>query len=172
MKLTDICEDGKVVVALWMTEIAIRMIDEKEKNYHFCRETIDLCWEWLMNKNVGIWDIYDRISYNEGNLLDIVTDIYKKDPNLSYKYNVILMSVTYIDWQAFNYDEDESGYPEDLNEMSNEDFEEYINKLIEHQIIEKSTYENLLCYLKENYCEENKVAIKEKIIEMVQNKNR
>ena len=167
MKLTDICEDGKAATALWISEIAIQMIDEKEKNYHFCRETIDLCWEWLMNKNVGIWDIYDRISYNEENLLDIVTDIYIKEPNLSYKYNMILMSVTYVDWQTFNYDEDEPGYPEDLNEMNDEEFEAFINRLIENRIVKKSAYESLLCYLKENYCEENKLAVKEKIIEMV-----
>ena len=80
-----------------------------------------------MNKNVGIWDIYDRISYNEGNLLDIVIDTNKEEPNLAYKYDIILVSVMYVDWQAFNYDEDEPGYPEDLNEMNDEEFERIIS---------------------------------------------
>ena len=171
MKFIDICEDGKVVMALWIAESAIIVIDKKEKEYHFCRETIDWCWEWLINKNISIYDLYGRIASDETNLLDIVMNTQEKDPKLSDQYDIILVNVSYVTWQAFTYDEDVYGYPEDLNEMNDEDFEEFINKLIEDKIIEKSTYESLLYYLKENYCEENKVAIKEKILEMVQNKD-
>lgn len=167
MGFVDICEDGKVVVALWIAETAIQAIDGKEKDYQFCRETIDLCWAWLMNKNISIYDLYGRIASDEINLLDIVMDTQEKDPKLSDQYDIILVNVSYVTWQVFTYDKDVYGYPEDLNEMNDEDFEGFINKLAEDNIIEKSRYESLLCYLKENYCEENKSEIKE----LLQNKS-
>ena len=167
MRFVDICEDGKVVVALWIAEITIQAIDEKEEDYHFCRETIDLCWEWLMNKNISIYDLYGRIASDETNLLDIVLNTQEKDSKLSDKYDIILVNVSYVTWQAFTYDEEVTGYPEDLNEMNDEDFEGFINKLIEDKIVEKSTYESLLCYLKENYCEENKLDVKKKVMEQL-----
>ena len=89
MKLIDIGEDGKAA-ALWIAESAIRIIAEKEEYYHFCRETIDLCWEWFVNRKVDQWDIYDRVTCDEINLLD------KKDSELSDKYDMILVSVTYL----------------------------------------------------------------------------
>lgn len=167
MKLIDIGEDGKAAAALWIAESAIRTIAEKEEYYYFCRETIDLCWEWFVNRKIDRWDIYDRVTCDEINLLDIVITTDKKDSELSDKYDMILVSVTYVDWQAFNYDEEAYGYPEDIEEMSDEEFERVINIWIDKKMIEHNSYENLLCYLKDNDCKENRSAIKEEILKMI-----
>ncbi|MDE6052719.1 MAG: hypothetical protein K2G55_02935 [Lachnospiraceae bacterium] len=166
------------MVALWIAETAINRIDEKEEYHRFCRETIDLCWEWFVNRKVDRWDIYDRVTYEEVNLLDIVINSYKRDSDLSDKYDMILVGVTYAAWQAFNYDEEAYGYPEDLNEMSDEEFERVVNIWIDQKAIDHSRYESLLCYLKPESvkfnpikCKESKLAVKEKVIEMIQNQS-
>ena len=40
MKLFDIGEDGKVVVALWIAEKMLIDINNKDENYIYCRESV------------------------------------------------------------------------------------------------------------------------------------
>lgn len=82
-------------------------------------------------------------------------------------FQTISECVAYITWQAFNR-AGEYGYPQDLEECEtgNEHFEGLINELLGENVVEQSEYESLLCYLKENDCKENKLAIKEKVLGM------
>ena len=114
--------------------------------------------------------LYERLSGGmDRNIADILFD--KEDADPKQYYGTISECVAYITQQAFNYAE-EYGYPEDLEECETGTghFEELINELLEENVIERNEYENLLCFLKDNYCEKNILAIK-KIAKMVQNKS-
>lgn len=55
-----------------------------------------------MEGNVDKEDIYGRISCDDEDLQAIAISTDKKDSNLSDKYDMILASTIYVDWQAFN----------------------------------------------------------------------
>lgn len=171
MRLTDIGENEKVIVALWIAEDSLEMIENKDEDYCFCKETIHLCWDWVINKNVSHLMLYERLSVGSGrSIADILLDKEEDDPE--QYYGTISECVAYITWQAFNYAE-VYGYPEDLEECETGTghFEELINELLEENVIEQGKFENLLCYLKENDFERNKSAIREKVTQMIQDKS-
>ncbi len=166
MKRTDISNDGRTAVALWIAETAMQRIDAEEEYYHFCRETIDLCWEWYMNKNTDRESLYGRVSGDDESLLNIVMETQDENPSLADNYDIILGSAMYVVWQIFSYDKE--ACPEDLNEMTEEEFDHIIDGMFRDKIFEKSSYESLLYYLNENDSNKNKLAVKSKVIEMIQ----
>lgn len=169
VKRTDISEDARIAAALWIAETAVHRIDEEEEYYQFCRETIDLCWEWYVNKSVDRESLYGRVSGDDESILCIVMDTQSESPELSDNYDIILGSTMYVVWQIFGYDKE--ACPEDLNEMTEDEFDNVIDGMLQDKIFEKSTFENLLHYLQENDNNGNKLAIKEKITEMIQYKS-
>lgn len=166
MKRTDISDDGRTAAALWIAETAMYRIDAEEEYYHFCRETIDLCWKWYMIKNVDRESLYGRVSGDDESLLNIVMETQDENPGLADNYDIILGSTMYVVWQIFGYDKE--ACPEDLNEMTEEGFDDVIDGMLRDKIFEKGTYESLLYYLKENDSNKNKLSVKTKVIEMAQ----
>lgn len=161
MKLIDICDEGKVILAIWIAEITMKNIKEKNEDYDYCRNSIDLCWDWLVNRNVSKVQIAERISNDDKAISDIVNDIQEID--LANKYGTILICVSYVAWQAYNYDND-FFYPQDLECVDDEYLEELIFDLIEEKTLSHETYEMMLNYIKENYSESTKKDIKQKIM--------
>lgn len=164
MKLNDIYEDGKVVVALWIAEITLKDINEKNEDYEYCRKSVDLGWEWLISKNISKNRIMERISNHGSSISDIVVDI--EDIELANKYGAILICLSYIAWQAYNYEKDYF-YPQDLEGVNDEYLEELINELIEEKTIEYSKYEKVINYIKEKSEKDNLSIIKENIYAML-----
>ena len=163
MRLHNINEDSKITIALWIAEKMLIDINCKDENYDYCKESIDLCWEWLINRNLSKNQIVDRVSNNTNiSISKIVLDI--NDIDLANQYGAILMCISYIAWQAYNYEKVYS-YPQDLECVNDEYLEELINELIEEETILDNQYKLVVNYIINNHSENNKTAIKKYIID-------
>lgn len=93
MRLTDIGENEKVIVALWIAEDSLEMIENKDEDYCFCKETIHLCWDWVINKNVSHLMLYERLSVGSGrSIADILLDRRKMiQSNIMEQYRNALL---------------------------------------------------------------------------------
>ena len=152
MGWNDICEHGRIVVALWIAETTLEKITDKDEDYGFCKEAVQLCWDWFIDGKVSHLLLYEKLSANmERSIADILFE--KEDIDPEQYYGTISECVAYITWQAFDR-AGEHGYPEDLEECEtgNEHFEGLINELLGENVVEQNKYESLLRYLKENDC--------------------
>lgn len=165
MRLIDICEDEKVVVALWIAEKTLKSIIDKNEDYDYCRKAVDLCWDWLIAKKLSKVELQKRISNDNRGIAEITLDI--EDIEVANQYGTILICVSYVTWQAYNYEEDYY-YPQDLECVDDEYLEELINELMEEKFILKKDYETVLNYIVEHYNENNKIMIKQNILTMLE----
>lgn len=94
MKLFDIGEDGKVVVALWIAEKMLIDINNKDEDYIYCRESVDLCWKWLINRNVSKDKVVERVSNDSKCISKIVLEI--EDIDIANQYGAILICLSYV----------------------------------------------------------------------------
>lgn len=164
MKLFDIGEDGKVVVALWIAEKMLIDINNKDEDYIYCRESVDLCWKWLINRNVSKDKVVERVSNDSKCISKIVLEI--EDIDIANQYGAILICLSYVAWQAYNYEE-EYRYPQDLECVNDEYLEELIGELIDEGTILENKYEKMLTYIADNYSEDKKIEIKKYIVDDV-----
>lgn len=141
MQLTNYTDDEKCKVAIRVAEISLDSITPKDENYEFCRESIELCRQWLQHKKISKVDILERASSHGRAIADIVMEI--EDLELANKYGSILICVLYIGWQAYNYEEDYF-YPQDLESMSDEELETLIEELIEEGLLREQDLETIL----------------------------
>ncbi|MBP3886885.1 MAG: hypothetical protein J6F30_04425 [Cellulosilyticum sp.] len=141
MQLTNYIDDEKCEVAIRIAEISLGSITLKDENYDFCRDTIELCREWLRQKKISKVDILERASSHGRAIADIVMEI--EDYELANKYGSILTCVLYIAWQAYNYEEDYY-YPQELELMDDDELETLIEELLEEGTLQKQDFENIL----------------------------
>ncbi|WPC43914.1 Imm6 family immunity protein [Clostridium sp. JS66] len=87
INLDGICENGKVAVALIMSEITLDSIEQHNTEYKFCRDAIDMCWQWLECSNVNKYEICNLIANDSICLADITCNI--EDDKLGNKYGTI-----------------------------------------------------------------------------------
>lgn len=164
MRLFDISEDGKVLVALWIAEKMLADINDNGEDYSYCRKSVDLGWEWLINKKIPKEQLIEKVSNDNKSISKIVLEI--EDIELANKYGVILICISYIAWQAYNYQEDYY-YPQDLECVNDEYLEELVEELIDEDTILDTEYEGMINYIKDNYSEDNIMSIKKYIIDEV-----
>lgn len=167
MRLIDICEDGKVVIALWIAEKTLKSITDRNKDYDYCRKSVDLCWEWLIDKKLPKFEIMVRVSNDSRGVAEIALDI--EDIEIANQYGSILICVSYVAWQAHNYEKDYY-YPQDLECVDDEYLEELISELIQEKFIVKKEYEMVLTCIAKNYDESNKIMMRQKILAMIESK--
>lgn len=167
MRLIDICEDGKVVIALWIAEKTLKSITDRNKDYDYCRKSVDLCWEWLIDKKLPKFEIMVRVSNDSRGVAEIALDI--EDIEVANQYGSILICVSYVAWQAYNYEKDYY-YPQDLECVDDEYLEELISELIQEKFIVKKEYEMVLTCIAKNYDESNKIMMRQKILAMIESK--
>lgn len=165
MKFEDIYEDGKVAVSLGISEIMLRIIDEKGEDYDYFRKSVDLCWDWMMYKEISGAQIYERIGGDARSMPDIIMCI--EDINLANKYGTILICVSFVACHALDYEAPMSPYPQDLEGIDDEHLEELILELIEEKEISFETYDMILNYVRENHHENNKILLKQGVINIV-----
>ncbi|MCI9077206.1 MAG: hypothetical protein HFH10_15820 [Dorea sp.] len=166
MKFDEICEDGKVAVALSISEIMLRIIDERNRDWDYFRKSVDLCWDWLMYKEIPSVRICERIGNIDNCAMpEIILRI--KDINLANRYGSILECVSYAACHAFDYETPMSPYPSDIEGIDDEYLEELILELIEKKEISFENYETILNYVRNNYHENNKIVMKQEIISIV-----
>lgn len=144
MRLTDICEEGKTEIALWIAETTLKNIADKNEDYNYCKKSIEICRDWLKTRQVSKVSIAERVSNDVRSLASLVIDT--EDIELANQYGAILICVSYIAWQAYNYEQDYF-YPQDLEGVDDEYLEELINDLIEENVISYGDYENKLKYV-------------------------
>jgi len=169
IKLDGICENGKVAIALILAEITSNSIEQHNIDYEFCRDSIDICWKWL-EEDVKKEDICILIS-NDGNCLADIT-VRADDDILGNKYGTIMISVSYLAWQAFNKEKDYH-YPQYLEIVNDEYLTDLIKDLIEiDKLITEENIEFILNYFKDNYPESYKYCkiSKTEIIDNVVNR--
>ncbi len=148
MRVIDICEEGKTEIALWIAETTLKNIADKNEDYNYCKKSIEICRDWLNTKQVTKVQLVERVSNDGRSLASIVIDT--EDIELANQYGAILICVSYIAWQAYNYEQDYF-YPQDLEGVDDEYLEELIYDLIEENAISCDDYENMLKYVAENY---------------------
>lgn len=141
MQLTDYTDDEKCAIAIRVAEISLDSIEIKDEDYEFCRESIELCWQWLQHKKISKVDILGRASGQGRSIADMVMEI--EDDELANKYGAILICVLYIGWQAYNYEEDYY-YPQDLESMDDGELETLIDELFEEGLLCKQDLETIL----------------------------
>ncbi|URZ02152.1 Imm6 family immunity protein [Clostridium felsineum] len=149
IKLDGICENGKVAVALIMSEITLDSIEQLNTEYKFCRDAIDMCWEWLEGGNVNKYEICSLIANDNKCLADITNNT--EDDKLGNKYGTIMISVSYVAWQAYNK-ENNYHYPQYLEVVDDEYLVELIKELIEiDKLITEENIKFILNNLREKY---------------------
>ena len=145
MNLLDLREEEKCKVALFTAEMVLESVEEQDLDYDYAKNAIKLCWDWMENKKISKIEICEKISSNDKCLADIVLDI--EDVEIANKYASIMICVSYVAWQAYNYDEDYN-YPQDLECIDDEYFEELIVQLIEEEFMTGDEYQKILAYAK------------------------
>lgn len=149
IKLNGICESGKVAIALIMAEITLDSIQQHNTEYKFCRDAIDMCWGWLENGNVNKYEICSLIANDNKCLADITSNT--EDDKLGNKYGAIMISVSYVAWQAYNK-ENNCHYPQYLEIVDDEYLVELIKDLIEiDKLITEENIKFILNNFKEKY---------------------
>lgn len=141
MQLTDYTDDEKCAIAIRVAEISLDSIATKDEDYEFCRESIELCRQWLQHKKISKVDILERASGQGRSIADMVMEI--EDDELANKYGAILICVLYIGWQVYNYEEDYY-YPQDLESMDDGELETLIDELFEEGLLCKQDLETIL----------------------------
>lgn len=147
MKLEGFSEWCKVVLALFIAEIALKKISLQDENFDYCKETIDMCWEWYKVKCIPKNIICEMISNDDKCLAEIVLET--DDIEEANKYGTILMCISYVAWQAYNFDGDYY-YPQNLECVDDEYLLNLIDDLIEEKFISIDQYNNIMIYLKNN----------------------
>lgn len=96
MKINDICESAKVAVALILAELTINTLKESNEESNFCRNSIDICWEWLGKRNINVDQLCSLIDNDDLSLSNITLET--EDETLSNKYGTIMIAVSYLTW--------------------------------------------------------------------------
>ena len=112
------------------------------------KKSIEICRDWLNTKQVTKVQLVERVSNDGRCLAGIVIDT--EDIELANQYGAILICVSYIAWQAYNYEQDYF-YPQDLEGVDDEYLEELICDLIEENVILYDEYENMIEYIAKKY---------------------
>ena len=141
MKLLDLHEEEKCKVALFIADMALKSVGEKGLDYDYARDAINLCWKWIEDKKISKVEICEKISSDDKCLAEIVLDI--GDVEMANKYAVIMTCISYVAWQAYNHDEDYH-YPQDLECIDDEYFEELIMQLIEEDFMTSDEYQKII----------------------------
>jgi len=153
IKLDGICENGKVAIALILAEITLNSIEQHNIDYEFCRDSINICWKWLEG-DVKKEEICILIA-NDGNCLADIT-VKTDDDELGNKYGTIMISVSYLAWQAYNKERDYH-YPQYLEIVNDEYLTDLIKDLIEiDKLITEENIRYILNYFKDNHPESDK----------------
>ena len=145
MNLLDLCEQEKCKVALVIADMVLNSVEEQDLDYYYAKNAIKLCWDWMENKKISKIEICEKISSDGKCLADIVLD--EEDVEIANKYGAIMTCISYVAWQAYNYDEDYN-YPQDLECIDDEYFEELIIQLIEEDFMTGDEYQKILASAK------------------------
>lgn len=164
MGFVNINETGKVIMMLCIAERIMESIGEQDEDYVYCRDSLNMCWDWVKDKKISKVCLCERISSDDKCLADIVMSI--SDDDLSNKYASILTCISYVAWQAYNYDKDYF-YPQDLECIDDEYLEEFIEQLIEENFISDKQYSKVIGYFESNQLEESISNTKKKVINML-----
>ena len=128
MQLINYTEEEKCAIAIQIAETSLESITLKDKNYDFCKESIELCRQWQQHKNISEVDILERATSHGRAIADIVMET--KEDELANQYGSILICVLYIAWQAYNYAENYY-YPQELETMDDKELEVLIDEMLE-----------------------------------------
>lgn len=152
----EISNYEKDILAVYIADIVVEILKFQD-GYNYCKKYIEICWDWVEQKEIELDELLDCLDSPSGNDLayyvaNEISDKYR------IAYDIILQAVSYITTKVMvceNYE-----LPEYLEEIDDEYWEAMIEsalKLVED--LEKKI-ESVLSYFDNN---KNIVIQKDKI---------
>lgn len=150
--IRDVNNLGKSLFCLVIAENVIEYLDESDNNYSWIKEGIQKYWSWIKDKNVKADDLCDYIDDGEGNALCMIC-LDSEGTESEDIYATLLMSLSYIAWQAYN--EEHNSYPQILDNIDDRTIIDLYETLNKSKSFDKLKIDKIKSYFLEEYSAES-----------------